>query len=406
MSLKGRKVIIGLTGGIACYKVPYLVRYLVKDGAEVRVVMTEHATKFITPLTMETVSRHPVYYDMFADREYVSTQHIELAHWADLFVIAPATANVMAKMAHGICDDLLTTVICATGKPVMFAPAMNPGMWQNRVTQRNLQILKDLGYQFIGPAEGEMAEKQIGWGRMVEPLELFEAVKQFFAAGSKKKVLKGRNILVTAGPCREAIDPVRFISNRSSGKMGFAIAQAALDLGAHVTLVSGPTSLTPPAGADFKSVETTAQMHKAVADAFAKVDCLVMAAAPSDFTPRAVAKHKIKRGTTKLELTLEPTADILKDIARLKKPRQIVIGFALETEHEEEHARKKLVEKRLDMIVVNNPRNRGAAFEHDTNQVTLIRPRRKPERWPLMSKEEVARRLTDEVAVMLAGKKG
>ncbi|PWB73263.1 bifunctional phosphopantothenoylcysteine decarboxylase/phosphopantothenate--cysteine ligase CoaBC [candidate division GN15 bacterium] len=406
MSLKGRKVIIGLTGGIACYKVPYLVRYLVKDGAEVRVVMTEHATKFITPLTMETVSRHPVYYDMFADREYVSTQHIELAHWADLFVIAPATANVMAKMAHGICDDLLTTVICATGKPVMFAPAMNPGMWQNRVTQRNLQILKDLGYQFIGPAEGEMAEKQIGWGRMVEPLELFEAVKQFFAAGSKKKVLKGRNILVTAGPCREAIDPVRFISNRSSGKMGFAIAQAALDLGAHVTLVSGPTSLTPPAGADFTSVETTAQMHKAVADAFAKVDCLVMAAAPSDFTPRAVAKHKIKRGTTKLELTLEPTADILKDIARLKKPRQIVIGFALETEHEEEHARKKLVEKRLDMIVVNNPRNRGAAFEHDTNQVTLIRPRRKPERWPLMSKEEVARRLTDEVAVMLAGKKG
>ncbi len=405
MSLKGKKVIIGLTGGIACYKIPYLVRYLVKDGAEVRVIMTEHATKFITPLTMETVSRHPVYYDMFADREFVSTQHIELAHWADLFVIAPATANVMAKMAHGICDDLLTTVLCATDKPIIFAPAMNPGMWHNKVTQRNLQILKDLGHRFIGPAEGEMAEKQIGWGRMVEPLELFESVKQSLAAGSKKKALKWRNLLITAGPCREAIDPVRFISNRSSGKMGFALAQAALGLGARVTLISGPTSLTPPIGAEFTSVETTAQMHKAVVDAFAGTDCLIMAAAPSDFTPRMAAKQKIKRGTDELKLTLQPTADILKDIARRKKPRQIVIGFALETEREEEHARKKLVEKRLDIIVVNNPRTKGAAFEHDTNRVTLIRPKKKPEHWPLLSKDEVARRLMDEVALMLTGKK-
>jgi len=187
MSLKGKKVIIGLTGGIACYKIPYLVRYLVKDGAEVRVVMTEHATKFITPLTMETVSRHPVYHDMFADREFVSTQHIELAHWADLYVIAPTTANVMAKLAHGICDDLLTTVLCATDKPILIAPAMNPGMWHNKVTQRNLQMLKELGYHFIGPDTGEMAEKQVGVGRMVEPAGLFEEAKRLLATGSKKK---------------------------------------------------------------------------------------------------------------------------------------------------------------------------------------------------------------------------
>ncbi len=405
MSLKGKKIIIGLTGGIACYKIPYLVRYLVKDGAEVRVVMTEHATKFITPLTMETVSRHPVYHDMFADREFVSTQHIELAHWADLFVVAPATANVMAKMAHGICDDLLTTVLCATEKPILLAPAMNPGMWHNRVTQRNLQILKELGCRFIGPAEGEMAEKQIGIGRMVEPVELFDAVKQILAAGSKKKALSGRRLLVTAGPCREAIDPVRFISNRSSGKMGFAIAQAAIDLGAKVTLVSGPTALTPPVGADFRPVETTAQMHEAVVEAFGKADCLVMAAAPSDFTPKSIARQKIKRGAGGLELALEPTADILKDVARRKKPRQLVVGFALETEREEEHARKKLVEKKLDLIVVNNPRTKGSAFEHDTNRVTLIRPKQKSERWPLLSKDEVARRLVERVASMLSGKK-
>ena len=405
MSLKGKKVIIGLTGGIACYKIPYLVRYLVKDGAEVRVVMTEHATKFITPLTMETVSRHPVYHDMFADREFISTQHIELAHWADLYVLAPTTANVMAKLAHGICDDLLTTVLCATDKPILIAPAMNPGMWHNKVTQRNLQILKELGYRFIGPDAGEMAEKQIGVGRMVEPAALFEEVKRLLATGSKKKALIGRKILVTAGPCREAIDPVRFISNRSSGKMGFAIAQAAVDLGARVTLISGPTSLTPPLAAEFKPVETTAQMHKAVAEQFGDADCLIMAAAPSDFAPKSVSKHKIKRGSKSLELSLEPTLDILKDVARRKRSRQIVIGFALETEREEEHARRKLAEKKLDLIVVNNPRTKGAAFEHDTNRVTVIRPKQKPDRWPLMSKDDVARRLVDLVAQMLSGRR-
>lgn len=405
MSLKGKKIVIGLTGGIACYKIPYLVRYLVKAGAEVRVIMTEHATKFITPLTMETVSRHPVYFDMFAEREFVSTQHIELAQWADLYVIAPATANVMAKLAHGICDDLLTTVLCATQEPIILAPAMNPGMWNNKATRRNLQLLKELGYRFIGPAEGEMAEKQFGVGRMTEPQELFEAVKEFFSAGSKKKVLNGRKILVTAGPCREPIDPVRYISNRSSGKMGFAIAQAAIELGAQVTLVSGPTSLTPTAGAKFISVETTQQMHKAVTEAFGMSDCLIMAAAPSDFTPATIAKQKIKRGKDSLELNLQPTPDILKDVMKRKKTRQIVVGFALETEHEEAHARKKLLEKRLDMIVVNNPRTKGAGFEHDTNRVTVIAPSRKADHWPLMTKEDVAQRLMELIANALQKRK-
>jgi phosphopantothenoylcysteine decarboxylase / phosphopantothenate---cysteine ligase len=404
MTLTGKKIVIGLTGGIACYKIPYLVRSLVKAGAEVRIVMTENATRFITKLTMETVSHHAVYDDMFADREYVSTQHIELAQWADLVVIAPATANVMAKVAHGICDDLLSTIICATRRPVIIAPAMNPGMWHNKVTQRNLATLEDLGYHFVGPAEGEMAEKQFGMGRMVEPNELFEAIQSFLQKSSKKKALSGRKVLVTAGPCREAIDPVRFISNRSSGKMGYAIAQAAADLGAETILISGPTSLTPPTGVTFEPVETTKEMQAAVSRWFGKVDCLIMAAAPSDFAPAKVARQKIKRGKEELELKLEPTADILKSISSRKK-KQLLVGFAIETEHEEANARRKLMEKRLDLIVLNNPRVAGAGFEHDTNKVTVIEPKRKAEAWPLMTKEKVAEKLMERIAGKLVGKK-
>jgi len=405
MALAGKKIVVALTGGIACYKIPYLVRFLVKAGVEVRVVMTENAKRFITPLTMETVSRHAVCHDMWADRDKDSIQHIELANWADLIVVAPATANILAKAAHGLCDDLLSTVLCATQRPIMVAPAMNPGMWHNSVTQKNVKELRSLGYRFVGPAEGEMAEKQVGVGRMVEPLELGHAIEQFFVASSKKKALSGRKVIVTAGPCREAIDPVRYISNRSSGKMGYAIARAARELGAETTLISGPTSLTPPEGVHFVTIETTAELLEAVRKSFPKVDCLVMAAAPSDFTPARVAKGKIKRTASGLDMQLTPTKDILKEIGKGRKARQLLVGFALETDNEEANARKKLTEKHLDMIVVNNPHVKGAGFEHDTNQVTLITPKRPAEKWPLMSKDDVALKLMERVAVKLAEKK-
>ncbi len=401
MSLKDKKVIVGLTGGIACYKVPYLVRALGKAGTEVQVIMTAAATKFITPLTMETVSRNPVAADLFPEHEFVSTRHINLAEWADLIIVAPATANFIGKVASGISDDLLTTVVCATQHPVMIAPAMNPGMWHNKITQRNVAALRELDYIFIGPDEGEMAERQAGRGRMVEPEGLFKAIQQFFAAKPKKKVLTGRKIIVTAGPCREPLDPVRYISNRSSGKMGYAIAHAAVNLGADVTLVSGPTYLAKPNDVIFVSIETTSELRDVLKKRFAACDCLIMAAAPSDFTPEQVAGKKIKRTKEGISLALRPTVDILKELGGRKKKGQVVVGFALETDNGVANATRKLSEKHLDLILLNRAGEPGAGFEHDTNRVTLIRPRKSPERWPLMSKDELAVRLMERVAELI-----
>ncbi len=404
MSLSGKKVIVGMTGGIACYKVPYLVRALIKAGAEVRVIMTDHATKFVTPMTLAATSRNPVYTDMWAERDEIATRHIELARWADLLVIAPATANFMGKVASGVSDDLLTTIVCATPAPVMVVAAMNPGMWHNPITQRNARTLTDLGYIFVGPAEGEMAEKQFGVGRMVEPEEIFEEVKRFFDASAARRsgLLAGKKILVTAGPCREAIDPVRFISNRSSGKMGYAIAEAARDAGGEVTLISGPTSLAQPTGVTFVSIESTAQLAESVSLHFDLTDCLVMAAAPSDFRPAEHSDKKIKRTAASLHLDLTPTKDILKSLTGKRRAEQVVVGFALETDNDEANGRKKLEEKHLDMIVLNNPRIPGAAFEHDTNQIAILRPGQATDSWPMLSKTEVAARLIAKIADMLA----
>ena len=401
MSVKGKKIIVGLTGGIACYKVPYLVRALGKAGAELQVIMTTAATKFITPLTMETVSRNPVADDLFPEHEFVSTRHINLAEWADLIIVAPATANFIGKVASGISDDLLTTVVCATRRPVMIAPAMNPGMWHNKITQRNATTLRELGYIFVGPDKGEMAERQVGLGRMVEPEGLFEAVQQFFDSKPKKKVLTGKKIIVTAGPCREPLDPVRYISNRSSGKMGYAIARAAAALGADVTLISGPTQLTKPNDVSFVAIETTSELRSAVKKRFSAGDCLIMAAAPSDFAPEQVAGKKIKRGKDGITLALRPTVDILKELGGKKRKDQVVIGFALETDNAIVNATRKLTEKHLDLILLNRAGEPGAGFEHDTNRVTLIGPRKKPERWPLMSKDELAVRLMERVAELI-----
>lgn len=399
MSLKGKKILVGLTGGIACYKIPILVRGLRKEGADVRVIMTDHATEFITPLTMETVSNNPVAVKMFSPNEYVSVRHIELAKWSDLTVIAPATANFIGKAASGISDDLLSTILCATAGPVLLAPAMNPNMWHNRITQRNLAILsKELGWMTIGPAEGEMAEDQWGVGRMTEPEDILKTIKHFFTAGSKKKALNGKHVLVTAGPCREPLDPVRFISNRSSGRMGYALAAATVEAGGACTLITGPTSLQPPTGVTVISVETTAEMQKAVVKAFPKTDILIMAAAPADFRPAKRRAEKIKKNDGLNSLPLEPTPDILKSLIGRKKKGQRIIGFAVETENGPANARRKLVEKQLDMIVLNNPNDKGAAFDHETNQVTVFVPGKRQIRWELMSKSELSSKLLDYIA--------
>ncbi len=401
MSLKGKKVLVGLTGGIACYKVPYLVRDLHRAEAETRVVMTKAATRFITPLTLEAVSNYPVAVEMFPENEFVSTRHIGLGEWPDVVIVAPATANFIGKIASGISDDLLTTVICACQKPVMIAPAMNPGMWAHPATQKNVAFLKEIGYQILGPGVGDMACDHIGEGRMLEPEELFEAIKTFLGKGSKKKALNGKTVVVTAGPCREPLDPVRYISNRSSGKMGYALASAAKAAGARTVLISGPTSQTKPPGVDYVSVETTAEMHAAVSKHFSRADCLIMAAAPADFSPQKLAGQKIKKANTGLQLSLKPTVDILKEMGSKKKPGQILVGFALETENGVANARRKLKEKNLDLIVLNNPRDKNSAFDHDTNKVSLIRPGKKPDHWDLQNKSDVARKLLDAIASML-----
>jgi len=398
-----------MTGGIACYKVPYLVRQLRQAGAEVRVVMTSSATKFITPLTLETVSGQPVALEMFPSNEFIATRHIDMAEWSELVVVAPATANFLGKVAGGICDDFLTTVICATKSPILVVPAMNPNMWQHSPTQKNAAYLKKIGFQFIGPATGEMACDQWGEGRMVEPDEIYTAAVSVLKTTRKKKApktpkekanLSGKRILVTAGPCREPIDPVRYISNRSSGKMGYALAIAAADLGAEVTLVTGPTSLPDPIGVTTISVETTEDMYRAVSGRFSRIDCLIMAAAPADYTPSNVLDQKIKKSGADSTLSLKPTIDILERLGHRKK-KQLLVGFALETENGVANARKKLKLKNLDLILLNSPCDPGSGFDHDTNQVTLIRPGRKPDQWPLQNKDALAGRLLDVIVAML-----
>lgn len=399
MSLSGRQLVVGLTGGVSCYKVPNLVRLLYKEGVSVQVIMTEAATKFITPLTLESVSQRPVAVNMFPEDEYVATRHIDYSDWAELIIIAPATANFMGKIATGISDDLLTTVVTAHRSPILIAPAMNPGMWENPVTQKNCNYLKELGHKFVDPVEGEMACDHEGVGRMAEPEEIFEAIKAHLLP-VKKKSLCGKRVLITAGPTREKIDAVRFISNYSSGKMGYALAQAAIELGAETTLISGPASIAPPLAAKFISIETTEQLYQAVSREFASTDCLIMAAAPSDFKPENESSEKIKRNASSLKLSLQPTVDILKSLSNGKRKSQLVIGFALETSDAIANATKKLNEKNLDAIVVNIP-STTTGFNTDTNQVTFISRNKQPERWELMSKLETSRKILEKVSSMI-----
>jgi len=395
--LKGKKIILGVTGGIAAYKSAELCRRLKKSGAEVQVIMTQSGMKFITPLTMECLSEKEVITEMFPERRMVGTRHISLAQWADLVLVAPATYNLIGKISCGLADDILTTVISSTKAKVVFAPAMNVNMYENPICQQNIEKLRNLGYRFIEPGVGDLACGDVGKGRMAEPEEIQNEVIKLL---SGKKDLTGKSILVTASRTEEPIDAVRFLSNRSTGRMGYAVAEEAFKRGAKVSLISGPSDLDCSPGINLFKVRTAEEMYKAVKKHFAKSDALVMTAAVSDFTPEKVSSGKIKKQETELSLNLKRTPDILREMGK-QKGKKVLAGFAVETEDEIQNAKSKLKEKNLDIIVVNNPDLKGAGFEVDTNIATLIDRKGKVERLPLMSKKELAEKIIDRVVKLL-----
>ena len=388
-------LVLGVTGGIACYKAVELVRLLVKDGFVVQVIMTRGAMEFVTPLTFQTLSGMPVATETFNLTQESEIGHINLADSADLFVIAPATANVIGKIAAGIADDLLTTVLMATKAPVLIAPAMNIHMYENPILQENVRKLRRLGYHFIEPAEGYLACGYEGKGRLPEPEKILEEIRRLL----KKKDLVGEKLLITAGPNREPLDPVRYLSNRSSGKMGYALARAAIRRGAEVALISGPTELEPPAGARLTSVTTAAEMRHAVLEEFSGCTAVIMAAAVSDYRPVDFARKKIKRGKGPIELRLEPNPDILKEISARKNGKMLV-GFAAETGELVANAAKKLKDKNLDMIVANDVSEAGAGFDVDTNVATILDRAGTVRSLPLMSKDELAEQILDHLLVL------
>lgn len=395
--LKGKKIILGITGGIAAYKSAELCRRLKKSGAEVQVIMTQSGMKFITPLTMECLSEKEVITEMFPERRMVGTRHISLAQWADLILVAPATYNLIGKISSGIADEILTTVISSTKALIVLAPAMNVNMYENPICQQNIEKLRKLGYRFIEPGVGDLACGDVGKGRMAEPEEIQNEVIKLL---SEKKDLAGKLILVTASRTEEPIDAVRYLSNRSTGKMGYAVAEEVFARGAKVTLISGPSDLNCSPGINLLKVRTADEMYKAVKKHFAKSDALVMTAAVSDFTPGKVSSGKIKKQETELDLKLKPTPDILKEVGR-NKGKKVLVGFAVETENEIENAISKLNEKKLDLIIVNNPNLKGAGFEVDTNIATLIDKKGKVEKLPLISKKELAEIIIDKVVKLL-----
>ncbi|MHB8405321.1 MAG: bifunctional phosphopantothenoylcysteine decarboxylase/phosphopantothenate--cysteine ligase CoaBC [Gammaproteobacteria bacterium] len=364
MALVGKHILLGVTGGIAVYKCPDLVRRLREMGAEVQVVMTQGAQRFVTSLTFQALSGHSVRTELWDMQAEHVMGHIELARWADTVLVAPATASFMARLAHGHADDLLTTLCLATEAPLIIAPAMNWVMWESPATQENVQRLANRGVRLLGPVLGELAEGEIGMGRMLEPAEIVAALK-----GESSVPLKGLRVLVTAGPTREPIDPVRYVSNRSSGKMGFAVARAAAEAGAEVTLVSGPVQLATPRDVRRVDVETAAQMHAAVMREVAKTEIFIAAAAVADYAPTEVAREKIKKRGNSLELKLAKTPDILAEVAA-RVPRPFTVGFAAETQRLETHARAKLVSKRLDMIAANWV-GRGRGFDRNDNVLAV-----------------------------------
>lgn len=395
--LKDKNIILGVTGGIAAYKCVDLASRLRKAGAKVHVILTKGGQNFVTETAMREISGNPVVTSMWGEITHYNVEHIALAQLADLVLVAPATANFIAKAAAGMADDMLTTTVLATKAPVLFAPAMNSNMYTNELTQRNIAALEQHGWQEIKPASGHLACGVEGIGRMPEPAELVQCVADYFTAHSQVN-LSGLKVLVTAAGTREPIDPVRYIGNRSSGKMGYAIAEAAAKCGADVTLISGPSALQPPAGVKLHRVEAAREMRQLVLEAFPDCDIVIKAAAVADYRVKDVSDQKIKKNDEELTLVLEKNPDILKELGSLKQPGQTLVGFAAETQNLLQYAQSKLEKKNLDMIVANDVSKPQAGFNVDTNLIKLLKRDGSVEELPLMSKKALAYEILQRVA--------
>ncbi|WP_057913461.1 bifunctional phosphopantothenoylcysteine decarboxylase/phosphopantothenate--cysteine ligase CoaBC [Peribacillus muralis] len=391
-----KKVLLCVTGGIAVYKAAALTSKLTQEGAHVKVIMSESARQFVTPLTFQALSRNDVYTDTFDEKDSSVIAHIDLADWADIILVAPATANMIGKVANGIADDMITTTLLATEAPVWVAPAMNVHMYAHPAVQKNMETLRSFGYQFIEPGEGYLACGYVGKGRLEEPETIVEHLKDHFAE-KKPQFLNGKKVLITAGPTREAIDPVRYVTNHSSGKMGYALAEQAIELGAEVTLITGPVNLKPPFKAVVIQVESAADMYDAVFNRFDSSDVVIMTAAVADYKPKIFHAQKMKKQPGENVIEFERTKDILKELGE-NKTHQILVGFAAETNNVEEYARGKLVKKNADMIVANNVTVAGAGFGTDTNIVTIYDKDGSTIELPKMSKADIAKSILAEVS--------
>lgn len=396
--LIGKRILLCVTGGIAVYKAAALTSKLTQAGAEVRVIMSESAAEFVNPLTFQALSRNDVYINTFDEKDSKKIAHIHQADWADLVLVAPATANVIGKLAGGIADNMVSTTLLAATSPVWIAPAMNVHMYEHPAVKRNIETLREYGYTFVEPAEGYLACGYVGKGRMEEPEILVAKMSEFFS----KKIgnLSGKTILITAGPTREKIDPVRFLTNHSTGKMGYAIAEEAVAAGAKVILISGPVNLKPPHGVEVVHVESAEEMYRAVMQHFAESDIVIKSAAVADYTPKVSYDHKIKKQPGDQVIELERTRDILLELGK-RKQGQILIGFAAETDQVDKYAQRKLEAKNADMIVANNVREKGAGFGTDTNIVTIHKRNGEKIELPLLSKNEVAVKILEEAELLL-----
>lgn len=394
----GKNILLGVTGGIAAYKTANLVRLFKKSGANIQVVMTPDAKEFVTPLTLSTLSGNPVH-SVFADDETGEwTNHVDLGLWADIFIVAPATANTISKMANGLCDNLLMATYLSAKCQVFVAPAMDLDMYKHQTTKNNLNELISNGNIIIDAKEGELASGLVGKGRMEEPENIIIQIENHLKEGL---LLTGKKVLITAGPTYEQIDPVRFIGNNSSGKMGYELAEKAMKLGANVILVSGPTNLSASKSINKVDVRSAKQMYEAVHNYQEAADIIIMAAAVADYTPEFVNSEKIKKQDNSLQIKLKSTSDILASVGLIKKENQLLIGFALETNNEIENAKSKLVKKKLDFIVLNSLKNKGAGFGHDTNQISIIDKYNKIEEYELKSKADVASDIFNKIITLL-----
>ncbi|MGM0844545.1 MAG: bifunctional phosphopantothenoylcysteine decarboxylase/phosphopantothenate--cysteine ligase CoaBC [Bacillota bacterium] len=396
--VKGKKILLCVTGGVAVYKSAALTSKLVQAGAHVKVIMSSSARQFVTPLTFQALSRNEVYTDTFDEKNPEVIAHIDLADWADLVLVAPATANVIGKLANGIGDDMVTTTLLAATAPVWIAPAMNVHMYGHPAVQKNIAELHSFGYRFIEPSEGYLACGYVGKGRLQEPEKIVEHIDAFFK--ERASILSGKKIVITAGPTREKIDPVRFFSNRSSGKMGFALAEEAVKLGAEVTLVSGPVSLQAPHGVKLISVESAEEMYNEVLNVYRTADIVIKSAAVADYRPKVTADKKMKKQPGDLSIEFERTKDILRTLGD-KKDGQLLVGFAAETNDIEKYAAEKLRKKNADIIIANNITVEGAGFAGDTNIVTVFRKDGTKRELPLLTKTDTAKEILNEIKDMM-----